>query len=163
MTSDWPITRGEKKCATCERTFDEREKYFSALYDRTDTFERKDYCMACWEGDTAEMFSFWQTEVPAKEEKQKLLVDDDVLLDFFGRLEGASDELKVNFRYILSLVLMRKKLLRFRDVKRTDAGEFLVMQLRGEKTTIDVLNPQLDEEKIAHVTEEVGKILNVQL
>jgi hypothetical protein len=32
-----------------------------------------------------------------------------------------------------------------------------------EKTTFEVRNPRLDEEKIARVTEEVGKILNVQL
>jgi hypothetical protein len=109
------------------------------------------------------MFSAWQTQVPAKEQKKKLLVDDDVLVDFFDRLEGAADELKVNFRYILALVLMRKKVLKFIDVRRTDETEVLVLRMRGEKTDVEVVNPGLDEEKIARVTEEVGKILNVEL
>ena len=163
MPDDWQILRGEKRCATCGKEFEEEETYYSALYDRRTEFERFDFCTDCWNGETPEMFSFWQTRVPPKEQKRRLLVDDDVLLDFFRRLQGATDELKINFRYILALVLMRRKLLKFSDVKRTDEGEFLVLQVRKEKTTFDVLNPQLDEEKIVRVTEEVGKILNVQL
>jgi hypothetical protein len=126
-------------------------------------FVRLDVCTDCWKGGTPDMFSFWQTKVPPKEEKRRLLVDDDVLLDFFLKLEGATDELKVNFRYILSLVLMRKKILKFRDVKRVEAGEFLVLEQARGKTTFEVLNPQMSEENIARLTEEVGKILNVQL
>ena len=163
MTSEWSILHGEKKCASCGKEFVEREQYYSALFDRGAEFERLDFCTACWKGDTPEMFSFWQTQIPPKEEKTKLLVDDDVLLDFFGRLEGATEELKINFRYILALVLMRRKVLKFADVKRTEDAEYLVMKMAKEKTTFDVLNPQLDEAKIAQVTEEVGKILNVQL
>lgn len=163
MPDDWPIVRGEKQCASCGREFQEEEDYFSALFDRKTAFERLDYCTACWKGDSEEMFSFWQTRVPRREERKKLLLDDNVLLDVFHRLEGATDELKLNFRYILALVLMRKKILKFKEVRRTDAGEFLLLEMSKAKTTFDVLNPQLDEEKIGQVTEEVGKILNVQL
>ena len=163
MPEDWPIVRGEKRCASCDKEFDYEENYWSALYDRGTEFQRLDFCTTCWQGDTSEMFSFWATRVPPKEEKRKLLVDDDVLMDFFQRLEGATDELKINFRYILSLVLMRRRLLKFADVRRTDDGEFLVMRMGAEKTEYEVLNPQLDEEKITRVTEEVGKILNVRL
>jgi len=162
VTTEWRILRGEKRCASCGKQFEEKENYFSALYDRKTTFERLDFCAGCWKGDTPEMFSFWQTRMPPKDEKKRLLVDDDVLLDFFRRLEGAEDELKVNFRYILALVLMRRKILKFTDVRRGETGETLVLSLPREKTIFEVRNPQLDEEKIARVTEEVGKILNVQ-
>ncbi len=163
MPDDWKIERGEKKCAGCGKGFAELETYFSALFDRQETFQRLDYCAACWKGEAAEMFSFWQTKMPPKEEKRKLLVDDGVLVDFFLKLEGATDELKVNFRYILALVLMRKKLLKFVDVKRDENGEFLVMEMPKEKQRFEIFNPQLSEEKISLLTEEVGKILNVQL
>ena len=163
MPEEWKIQRGERTCASCGRTFAELESYWSALYDRQSEFARLDFCTGCWKGDTPEMFSFWQTRLPAKEEKRRLLVDDDVLVDFFLKLEGATDELKVNFRYILGLVLMRKKILKFADVKRGESGEFLVMAFPREKTTFEVFNPQLSEDNIARLTEEVGKILNVQL
>jgi len=163
VTTEWRILRGEKRCTLCQKPFEEKENYYSALYDRKTTFERLDFCTACWKGETAEMFSFWQTRTPMKDEKRKLLVDDDVLLDFFRRLEGAEDELKVNFRYILALVLMRRKILKFTDVKRGEGSETLVLTLPKEKATFEVRNPQLDEEKIVRVTEEVGKILNVQI
>lgn len=163
MPNDWQIARGEPRCSSCGKEFAQEEDYFSALYDRVTEFQRLDFCTECWRGETSEMFSFWQTRVPPRQEKKKLLVDDDVLLDFFRRLEGATDELKANFRYILALVLMRRKVLRFVDVKRTGDVESLVLELRREKTSFEVFNPRLDEEKILQVTEEVGKILNVQL
>jgi hypothetical protein len=163
VSDSWKIQRGERRCAACGREFAELENYFSALFDRGEAFDRLDYCTACWKGETPEMFSFWQTRMPPKEEKRKLLVDDGVLVDFFLKLEGATDELKVNFRYILALVLMRKKLLKFADVKRGESGEFLVLEMPKEKQRFEIFNPQLSEEKIALLTEEVGKILNVQL
>ncbi len=163
VPDEWKIQRGEKKCGACGKAFTELEDYFSALYDRGSEFVRGDFCAACWKGETPEMFSFWQTRVPPKEERRKLLVDDGVLVDFFLKLEGATDELKVNFRYILALVLMRKKILKFVDVKRDEAGERLVMEMPKEKSRFEILNPQLSEEKIALLTDEVGKILNVQL
>ena len=163
MPQDYRIVRSEKKCASCGREFQENETYCSALYDKGVEFERLDFCADCWSGGTPEMFSFWQTRVPPKEEKKKLLVDDEVIMDFFVRLQDATDELKVNFRYILALVLMRKKRLKFKDVRRTDDGEFLVLDLPRNGGTYEVLNPDLTEDKIAQVTDEVGKILNVQL
>ena len=162
MPEEWKIQRGERTCASCGRTFAELESYWSALYDRQSEFARLDFCTGCWKGDTPEMFSFWQTKMPPKEERRKLLVDDDVILDFFRRLEGSTDDLKVNFRYILALVLMRKKVLKFKDVKRGEGGEFLVLEIPKEGVTFEVLNPDLTEEKITQVTDEVGKILNVQ-
>ena len=100
MPDDWKIQRGERKCSSCSKEFAELESYHSALYDRGSEFVRQDMCAGCWKGETEEMFSVWQTRMPAKEEKKKLLVDDSVLMDFFLKLEGATDELKVNFRYI---------------------------------------------------------------
>ena len=64
---------------------------------------------------------------------------------------------------VIALVLMRKKRLKFVDVKRNDDGEFLVLLERDTKAEHAVLNPNLDEQKILELTEEVGKILNVEL
>ncbi len=163
MPQDYRIVRGERKCTSCGREFQENETYCSALYDKGTEFERLDFCVDCWSGETPEMFSFWQTRVPPKAEKKKLLVDDEVIMDFFVRLQDATDELKVNFRYILALVLMRKKRLKFKDVRRTDDREFLVLDLPRNGGTYEVLNPDLTEDKISQVTEEIGKILNVQI
>ena len=161
--SEWEIARSQERCTVCGSVFGELEEYYSALVEKPDGFERRDFCAKCWQGGSDEMFSFWKTQVPAKEAKPKRFVDDEVLVDFFEKLTGATEEVKVNFRYMLALVLMRKKLLKFEGTRRDESGEFLKVKLRGRDETLEVFNPDLDKEKMEQVTEEIGRILNVQL
>ncbi len=161
--TEWEIARSQRRCAGCETGFEELEVYHSALYERPDGFDRRDFCRRCWQGATDEMFSFWKTQVPAREAKPKRFVDDEVLVDFFEKLTGATEEVKVNFRYMLALVLMRKKLLKFEGTRRDGTVEVLKVKLRGRDEVLEVLNPDLDQEKMEQVTEEIGRILNVQL
>ena len=161
---DWNITRGELKCSSCGRSFEEGEEYFSVVYDEKTEFLRKDFCPACAAKiDREETFSFWQTRAPVKDKEAQKLVDDDVIMNFFMRLETESDPLKRNFRYVLGLLLMRKRLLKFKDVERGEGGEALVLYSPREQQKYTVYIPQLTEEEIEQVTEEVGQILNVEI
>ena len=159
--SDWSIQRGAQKCQVCPRQFAEHEEYFSALYDENRQFVRRDYCLECWKAQDKEaVYSFWKTRVPEKEEEKKL-VDDEVIMNFFLRLQGETDTAKVNFRYVLALLLMRKKKLKLEDIKYDERGEALVLKHREEGKEYVVYNPQLSEEQVDQVTEEVGQILNI--
>jgi len=159
--SDWSIKRGELKCEKCSRDFANEEEYYSALYDEERQFVRRDYCLECWDGhDEERMFSFWKTRVPDREEERKV-ADDEVVMNFFMRLQGETDPMKVNFRYVLALLLMRKRVFKLDDIRYDEKGEALVLKQRGEDKEVIVYNPELTEEQIAQVTEEVGQILNV--
>jgi hypothetical protein len=57
---------------------------------------------------------------------------------------------------------MRKRLLKFDDIKKGEGGEALIMRDPAENRVFEVYNPQLTEEQIQQVTEEVGQILNVK-
>jgi len=164
LHTDWDIRKGDKHCERCQKEFREEEEYFAGLYDENRQFVRRDFCLTCWEAvEKPSLYSFWRTRVPKKEEKAKLLVDDDIILNFFFRLENEQDQLKKNFRYVLALLLMRKKILKFKDVRRGEGGEALVLRQPKEGREFVVYNPQLTEEQIQKVTEEVGQILNVQV
>ena len=161
---DWNITRGELQCSHCGKSFQEDEEYFSAIYDGGTEFVRLDFCTGCSsQADREACFSFWKTRVPMKEQEQKKFVDDEVILNFFLRLANEQDQLKRNFRYVLALFLMRKKQLKFKDVARSEEGEALVLYSSREQQDYEVAIPQLSEEEIQQVTEEVGQILNVRL
>lgn len=161
---DWEITKVGQRCAGCEYVFQEEDKLFSVLRDRQTEFVRQDYCQACWrEADGGELFSFWRTHVPKKDEPPKRFVDNDVLVNFFSRLEGEEEPLKVNFRYVLALLLIRKKLLTFKTIRRDGDSEWLVLYDRRDERNQEVLNPNLSEEEVCAVTEECGKLLNMRL
>lgn len=161
---DWEISRPNRHCETCGKDFGEEEELFSALMDQHTDFARQDFCPACWQKrGPAGCFSYWKTRIPRKDEPPKRFVDNEVLLNFFQRLEGEEEPLKVNFRYVLALLLVRKKLLKFKSIRRDGDKEYLVLHDKAEERDQDVLNPNLTEEEVGAVTEECGKLLNMRL
>lgn len=162
---DWNITRSERRCEPCEKIFEEGDPYVSALFDRDAAFVRKDYCTDCWDAleDRSGVFSFWRARVPGAGEDKKPMLDESVVMDFFLRLSGTDEEKRLNFRYFLALILMRKKLLKFIDVRRRDDKEYLVLKRPREEQEHEVYNPQLDEEQLEQVREDLSQILEADV
>ena len=129
-------------------------------------FARVDFCEKCWaEGkrplSPLTMFSFWKTTVPSPEQKKKLLVDDSVLVDVFTRMEGKTEPSETRFRFVLALILMRKRLLKYEGMedKTEGAPEVWRMIPRGTEQPVHVVNPHLTEEQIAEVSQQLSAIL----
>jgi hypothetical protein len=129
-------------------------------------FARVDFCEKCWgEGKRPAsplvMFSFWKTVVPSPEQKKKLLVDDTVLVDVFARMEEKTEPSEMRFRFVLALILMRKRLLKYEGMEdQTEGGpEVWRMIPRGGEKGVHVVNPHLTEEQIAEVSQQLSAIL----
>jgi hypothetical protein len=113
-----------------------------AAVEAPSPFVRIDFCEGCWnqgkrpeqlspaalglaeEGQNAKlaMFSFWKTTMPLPQQKKKLLVDDSVLMDVFQRMEGKNEPQEVRFRFVLALILMRKRLLKYEGTIAQEAA-----------------------------------------
>ncbi len=158
---EWYVNRGSKVCVLCEKTFVEEEVYLSALYDENNAFTRKDFCVECWdkkgEGD---FFSYWKAKVPKKPETVQRYATIDVFYDLFNKLENEKDVSRVNFRYVLSLYLMRKKVLKLKTSHKSNGNEYLVLHNVKEGKDTEVLKPQLSKEEVLAVTDEIGKLVN---
>ncbi len=163
MAKDWDeIVRRTGACGKCGKVFAEEEEYFATLNESKDKgFERLDFCLSCWSDAYRDAsFSFWQARVPKKEEKKKLLVDNDVLVDFFKRLISGDDESKEGFIFVLSLILMRKRILKYiSTLQDGDGKEQWIMKLTGGDVEYKVTNPHLDDEQIEKIRAGLGGIL----
>lgn len=162
---EWTIAPAPRRCFDCCVEFAEGQEYFSALIDTGAAFERRDHCPSCWHNtaDRAAAFSFWKTRVPRKQEQTRLLADDDVLWDFFLRLQDDPDPARQQFCYLLALILMRRRALKFEDVEKDGGREFLVLRTPRQQRRFRVLNPNLTEEQLDQVKEQIGQILNLSL
>ncbi|NQT86746.1 hypothetical protein HQ560_08290 [bacterium] len=161
---EWNIAKSQRTCA-CGHELQENEAYVAAIYEEGESFARRDYCAECWPKAEAEggQFSFWRTSVPAKEEKRRLFADDEVLIDFFLRLEHEQEEQRRHFFYLLALILMRKKILKFDDIEREDGQEFLCLRFVREDRTLRVQNPGLSEEQIEVVKAQLSEVLDIRV
>lgn len=162
MPTDWEIARPSGTCHACGRAFEVGEEYYSVLIDRGDAFERRDFCLTCRDEAMPGGFSCWKTRVPEPDEERKLLVDEDVIVNFFHRLAEEADPLKVSFRFIVALILMRKRVLKFETTEEGGETEFWVLRMPRDASRHRVVNPRLDDDEIDRLSAEVGALLNVE-
>ena len=144
----WEVERSGGRCEGTGRVLAPGEEYYAALVDKQLSFERCDYSVEFWEANQPEVFSFWKTRMPLPNQKNKLFVDDDVLINLFERLAGQDEPMKINFRFVLALILMRKRRLKYEDSTKDGQQEIWKMRFTRETEIHEVINPNLDEEQI---------------
>ena len=66
----------------------------------------------------------------------------------------------MQFRFVLALILMRKRLLRYEQTLQEDGREYWQMRLLRDQTLHRVQNPQLTDEQVAGVSAQLGSILH---
>jgi len=158
----WSVSRSKPFCCVCGTEFRPSQSLFSALREEGEEFERRDFCPSCWDQQrTDAFFCHWKTRRAQPERKQVL--DTDLMLDFFDRLEGAAAENKKVFRFVLALYLMRRKELKLLGTERVDDKEMLAFQRRrsGAKTLVET--PDLTEEQLQEAAARLGNLLNADL
>ncbi len=160
--TDYQIDANTRRCFITGRELKAGERFYSVLLDEGGKFQRQDYSSEAWQGPPAAAFSFWSGRIPATDEARRPPIDDDMLLDCFTRLEGEHDLSRMQFRYVVALLLMRRKRFRFEEA-RTENGQE-VLQLRCARTRAEhtVVNPRMSDEEMAAVQEEVFRVLGWQ-
>jgi hypothetical protein len=160
--TEYQIQANTRRCYVTGRELQPGEKFYSVLFDQGGQFVRQDYSQENWPGTPEGAFSFWTGKVPPLDGPRRPQFDDDLLLDCFNRLEGQTEPDRVNFRYVLTLLLMRRKRLKFEEAKMSGDLETLWLRCPRTGTQYQVLNPGLTEEEMAAVQEEVFKVLGWQ-
>ena len=151
-----PITR---RCAVTGRELKPGERYYTALLEDGEQFLRRDYSQEAWQGPPEGAFSFWTGRVPPPQHEPRPRFDDDLLEECFHRLDGQTDPGRINFRYVVALLLIRRRKFKLeQDVSDGGVATMLVKCVRtGERHT--VVNPQLGEDEMAQVQDEVFQVL----
>src|SRR5216684_2317402 len=122
---DYEIQPPTRRCAATGRTLLPGEKYHSVLVEQEGRLVRQDFAGAAWTKPPTGAFCFWTGRVPFKDQVRKMRIDADLLLDCFQRLDGSTGTDKINFRYVLALLLIRSKRLKLVDSRTQDSREIL--------------------------------------
>jgi hypothetical protein len=160
---EWEINKPLGQCYGTERKIESGEEYFAALVETEEGLQRRDFCSDYWESQKPDVFCYWKTRLPEPGQKKQLFVDDQMLMAFFERLEKETEPEKINFRFVLALILMRKRILKYDDTRTEDGREIWRLRMVGEKQIVEVVNPHLDEEQIEQLSSQIGEILQTDL
>ncbi len=159
MQADWEIKSRAHQCCRTGREFVEGEFFYTLLIREGEGFRREDLSEEAWKdrNDNNHPFSFWRSkyEPPAPPPPEALPRDDAEGL--LRRLIQENDPAYANVRYILALMLERKRVLR--PLGSSD-DEMLVYEHLATGETLVLANPKLSLDRIPEVQREVSALLD---
>jgi hypothetical protein len=170
MAREYSISRIAAQCHSCGQELAPGSEFVATVREGAQELEREDFCTSCWEarpkeaGNAPELLAEWRSHVPQKQEKKKLLVDDDLLVQFFKRLGDSQEPSRQCFRFVLALVLMRKKVLIYDRLEKLDDGrDAWSMHFRQGAEPATVIDPHMDADAIARVSQQLGEVMEGEL
>ena len=161
LTQEWNIQPRALQCAVSGRPFEKGERVFSALYWRDGQYVRVDLGAEAWKArnDNIEPLSAWQTDFvpPPPPEPEPLHKDDAESL--LRRLIAENAPGMRNARYILALMLERKKVLRQIERQKQEGVSTLVYEHIPTSEVWLIEDPGLKLGELTAVQDEVARLL----
>jgi hypothetical protein len=165
MKEPWSIKSRARVCAATEVAFVSGQKVRAAIFPDPDSsgYLRKDFTLDAWAAREEEElpFSTWITtfEPPVLEGKPEDVVDQDPE-SLLRKMVADDEEHTENARYILAVMLERKKLLRETDTQEVPSGILRVYEHRKTGDVFLIKDPQIPLSDVDRVQEEVRALLD---
>jgi hypothetical protein len=160
MNTEWSIQSRGDVCASSGKQFEEGEFFYTLLYEEKLGFRREDLSEAAFKerpADAPQPFSFWRLKYqppppPAPEALGKQTAE-----DLLRRYMADGGSQYANARYILALMLERKRLMREVETKRDEQGSLVRIYEHVKTGEVFLIpDPQLRLDQIAAVQAEVA-------
>ena len=163
MTSEWSIQGRGDRCSATGEPFQEGEFFYTLLFDEKGVFRREDLSERAFherDDNAPAPFSFWRSKFepspPAPPEPLEKQTAEDLLRRYMAE-ESAQ---YANARYILALMLERKRLLKEVETRKTDDGKLQRIYEHTKTAEVFIIpDPQLRLDQIAGVQAEIAALL----
>jgi hypothetical protein len=160
----WNIKSRAHECSHTGAKFAEGEHFFTALFEDPVTGElsRRDYCTAAWNdlSSSLQPFSFWRTKYePPQHDAKAEVVEKHSAESLLRRLAEEDNPLTENARYVLAVMLERRKTLRQTATRETAEAKFLIYEHAKTGEVLIIRDPELKLWELAPVQQEVAALL----
>ena len=158
---EYEVERCTRHCAASGRELQEGEEFYSVLVTEKRDVRRHDYAAEAWPGPPEAALAWWKSRMPTREAKKGQLAPNEVLLQLFAELERVPD--KTDMRYVLALLLVRRRVLREEDVEREESGgEVLVLYSPREEANYRVAVNVPNDQRTDEIQAELARLLYAQ-
>lgn len=165
MQQNWNIKTRAHECARSGRPFEEGEVFHTSIHFDTELgdFVRRDVGLDVWAEELKERapLAYWRTEY-VKPEHAKLkaeITTKESAEHLLRRLIDEDQEHTEHARYILALMLERKRQLVPKEKKHTEHGIMLLYEHRKSGEVFIIRDPELRLDELASVQDEVAMLL----
>ena len=120
MLMDYEVQRCSRKCFASGRELAPGETFYSVLLSEGADVVRRDFSVEAWSGAPNDAIGWWKSQVPTGDPRKLHWAPNDVMLDLFEKLADQPE--RFDFRYVLSLLLIRRKVLRMEEGEQDTVG-----------------------------------------
>ena len=155
--SEWKIRRLRGECAKCGRAFEtDGERILTLVRFDGDDLVREDYHPECWE-EPADAIFWWATHFAVKA-KSTLALDFELIERLCLQLEERTEDKVREVRYLLCLMLMRKRRLKLVKVHRGKEGEAMLVRQPRRKEEWRVFVYDFEPERLDQVRAQLQAV-----
>jgi len=166
IIQDWKIRSTHARCEVSGEPFLDGDQFYTCIFDEpsSDGFIRRDYSAGAWKKVRKKLdpapFSFWKStyKAPVRAAEDHRTADTSVE-GMLRRFIDEDDPRTENARYILALMLERKKTLIPTDSKETETRTLLFYEHADNGDVFIVADPGLKLAEIESVQREVVDLL----
>jgi hypothetical protein len=137
------IGRFSRKCKALQRPLQAGEWYYCVIREDGEQLIREDYSAAAWTKPPEDAVAVWKHRMPPAGPKRWKLAPDATLLAMLLNLADQPHQQRT--RYLLALMLLRRRVVRAREDRASheDPG-LLALESMVDGTAIDVMRCELD-------------------
>ena len=155
---DYEIQRCTRHCAMTGRELLPGEAFYSTLAAEGAQLVRRDYSTEAWTGPPEGIVGWWKSQMPDPRARRAQMAPNDVILELFDQLADQPD--KQDMRYVLALLLVRRRVMRQEEVQRDDAGrETMIAYCPRRETTYEIPAVAPPPERIEEIQRELATLL----
>src|SRR5262245_55798164 len=155
---DYDIQRCSRRCAASDRELKNGEEYYSVLIEENGGIVRRDYSGEGWPGPPDNTIGWWKSTVVDPNAGRMSWAPNDVMLHYFERL--LEDPAAEDARYVLALLLVRRRVLRL-EGNETDAAGRPVLVLYCSRNEAEYRVPEVapTPERAAAIQQQLAELL----
>ena len=145
----------------------DKATYHTILSFTPEGYTRLDVCQTCWDSqygqggmDRKGAFSHWRGKYRAPLPPQPDPIQKETAENLLRKLIESPDPTHCSARYILGVMLERKRVLKHRDTIERDGQKVLVYEHSGTGESLLIPDPNLNLDQLAEVQKQVFDLLS---
>ncbi len=161
LERQWKISSRKHACSHTEERFEEGQPFYTAIFwdEEEGEFRREDFSETAWEElkDSFQPFSFWKSfyEPPVPDAKKQDVVAKEDAETTLKRMIEENDPTTEKTRFLLALMLERKKILQQIDAQEKDGKRLVIYKRRKTEEIFIVPDPGLELDEVPRIQAEV--------
>jgi hypothetical protein len=155
---DFEIQRCTRHCAASGRELAPGETFYSVLVTEGAAVVRHDYASEAWSGPPEGVLGWWKSQMPTPDSRKMHWAPHDVMLELFEELAEQPD--KQDLRYVLGLLLVRRRVCRLEETQRDASGrEVMILHCPRRETDYQVTVESPNETRTAEIQQQLAQLL----